>query len=525
MEIGFSNLEYDYKGRTKVKQLGKYKIKDHIGSGAYADVYRAMDDTLKRTVALKVLKPMLLADEEAFARFVQEAQTAAGLFHPHIATVLDLGEAEGHYFLAMRYVDGLSLDKLLAERCPLPWDEALRIIEQISEALQFAHDKGLIHRDIKPQNILFSESEGAVLTDFGLVKAIASSGLTTTGTFLGTPNYMAPEIWKDEEITSAVDQYALACVLVEMLTGEVLYDGTTPPAVMAKHFQLPGLPGSWPDGVSASFGAVLEKALSQEPGNRWNSMAEFAAALKPDRPPSESIQPGKPPKIPDAQPDKEAEDLSGLLTPDNPAGIKWVEIPAGVFLYGDRKKDKIIDRAYLIGKYPVTNAQYKLFTDTFMDRQVPKHWDKENRTHPSGKANHPVVYVSWHDAVAFCEWAKCRLPTEEEWEKAARGTGGRKYPWGDQKPDQELCNIGGMVGGTTQIRRYSPQGDSPYGCVDMAGNVSEWTASKGLFSARFLRGGSWLVSDRFLRSAYRDWNYSDNTVNFSGFRCARAVTP
>lgn len=118
-----------------LKQLGRYQIEEHIGSGAYADVYRATDTTLKRTVALKVLKPMLLADEDAFARFVQEAQTAAGLFHPHIATVLDLGEADGRYLLAIHYVDGPSLDRILAERESLTWKEGLEITAQIAVAL------------------------------------------------------------------------------------------------------------------------------------------------------------------------------------------------------------------------------------------------------------------------------------------------------------------------------------------------------------------------------------------------------
>ncbi len=521
---------------TDHQQLGKYKIEAHIGSGAYADVYRAMDETLKRTVALKVLKPMLLADEEAFARFVQEAQTAAGLFHPHIATVLDLGEAEGHYFLAMRYVDGLSLDKLLAERCPLPWDEALRIIEQISEALQFAHDKGLIHRDIKPQNILFSESEGAVLTDFGLVKAIASSGLTTTGTFLGTPNYMAPEIWKDEEITSAVDQYALACVLVEMLTGRVLFDGSTPPAVMAKHFQPAKIPEILFHNIPSEITNILKRALNQESRKRYKSLKQFASYLqssrgipsvwkrKPDQRKMiiQELRDSMPEWMRGLSPSEQEEQTLRLLKQHKRWGIDkqsdsstnstnseftmgyakiidlapeveltLVGVPAGSFLMGSCDDDqKALDQEkpqhsvhldeYWIGKFPVTNAQYKVFVET-TNYPIPFHWYGGGL--PKGKENHPVVEVSWQDASAFCAWislltvATLRLPTEAEWEKAARGTDARKYPWGNQKPDPELCNFHDNIGGTTQVGRYSPAGDSSYGCSDMAGNVFEWTSS------------------------------------------------
>ena len=245
---------------TIPKTLGRYRIESHLGTGAFADVYKATDQTLERSVALKVLKPTLIADGEAFGRFVQEAKITANLFNPHIATVLDMGEADGHYFLAMRYVDGKSLDKLLAESGALPWEQALDITEQVGEALDFAHKKGLVHRDVKPQNILISDEEGVALTDFGLVRAMASSGMTTTGSFLGTPAYMAPEIWEGEDATPATDQYALACVFVEMLTGKVLFDGKTPPAVMAKHFKPVELPTSWPPEIPSDFEPILIKS-------------------------------------------------------------------------------------------------------------------------------------------------------------------------------------------------------------------------------------------------------------------------
>ena len=167
---------------------------------------------------------------------------------------------------------------------------------------------------------------------------------------------------------------------------------------------------------------------------------------------------------------------------------------------------------YWIGKYPVTNAQYKAFVEA-SGHQQPDHF--KNGKIPKGKNDHPVVEVSWHDARAFCDWASqisdavIRLPTEAEWEKAARGKEGRIYPWGDQKPDVGLCNFDQNIGGTTLVGRYSPAGDSPYGCADMAGNVWEWTSSlkkdypyragdgrenleAGDDVHRVLRGGSWL---------------------------------
>jgi hypothetical protein len=175
----------------------------------------------------------------------------------------------------------------------------------------------------------------------------------------------------------------------------------------------------------------------------------------------------------------------------NPAGIEWVHIPTGEFLFGDKKERRYI-KSYLIGKYGVTNAQYKLFLDANPKYRAPRDWDKDTRTHPRGKANHPVVNVSWHDANAFCKWADCRLPTEEEWEKAARGEDGRTYPWGEDWEDGKYCNSREAgIKDTTQVDAY-PEGVSPYGVWDVAGNVWEWTSSWAdeKKEARVLRGGA-----------------------------------
>jgi WD40 repeat protein len=263
-------------------QLGKYQLHEYLGSGAFADVYRATDTNLKRTVALKVLKPALLADQEAFSRFVQEAQVAGGLFHPHIATVLDLGEADGRHFIAMRYVDGPSLDKVIAERAPLPWDEAVNIITQVAGALEYAHNRGLVHRDIKPQNILLSPGEGAVLTDFGLVRAMEASGMSTrSGAILGTPQYIPPEVWNGRLASTASDQYALACVFFELLSGQALFSGQTPAELVTRHIiEGPKFPEKWPPGSPPGVENALRKALSRLPQERYASVSKFVQALQ-----------------------------------------------------------------------------------------------------------------------------------------------------------------------------------------------------------------------------------------------------
>jgi len=263
----------------KEEKFGKYEIISALGEGATAFVYHARDTQLKREVALKVLKSALVADGTAFERFMQEAQAAANLFHPHIATVLDMGEAEGRYYIAMRYVAGKSLDKVLGERC-LSWEDTLKLAGQIGAALDFAHGKGFIHRDIKPSNIILDEDGDFWLTDFGLTRAMMSTGLTShTGAVLGTPAYIAPEIWQGEAAKPTTDLYALASVVVEALTGRPLFHGDTPPAVMKKHFDPLELPVERDKGVPDGINAVLEKALAKEPQERWPEGSAFIQAL------------------------------------------------------------------------------------------------------------------------------------------------------------------------------------------------------------------------------------------------------
>jgi formylglycine-generating enzyme required for sulfatase activity len=243
------------------------------------------------------------------------------------------------------------------------------------------------------------------------------------------------------------------------------------------------------------------------------------------------------------------------LTISHPVSLLLVRIPAGEFLMGSvvaRDKDAednelpphtVYLPEFYIGQYPITNIQYQAFVQA-AGHGAPRHWEEGTIRWP--QYNHPVVGVSWHDAVAFCDWLSSearqpfRLPTDAEWEKAARGTDGRIYPWGDEPPDEGRCNFKGNVGDTTTIGRYSPQGDSPYGCADMAGNVREWCHSlhrpypyqvddgrEGLetWGSRVLRGGSWGSPARYVRCAVRDGVISDRWNDDYGFRLARGPLP
>jgi formylglycine-generating enzyme required for sulfatase activity len=201
-------------------------------------------------------------------------------------------------------------------------------------------------------------------------------------------------------------------------------------------------------------------------------------------------------------------------------GKEMVRVPAGKFLYGDDKREVELPE-FWIDRAPVTNAEYARFVAE-TGHEPPVHWEGE--TPPKEIADHPVVNVSWDDATAYAEWAGGRLPSEQEWEKAARGTDGRKYPWG--KWAEGRCNSQEAgVGGTTPVGQYSLPGDSPYGCVDMAGNVWEWTASEHEQGGRVLRGGAFLDEDRYVRCAARSWDLPYNCRRNCGFRVVAARAP
>lgn len=263
------------------KTIGKYEIIRLVGSGATAEVYQARDIILDREVALKLLKPALVTDAGAFARFGQEARSAARLFHPNIATVLDMDEADGRYFITMRFIPGQSLHHILGESGPLNIDEVLDLADHIGRALDHAHKEGFLHRDVKPGNIIRSTGGDFVLTDFGLMRAMMATGLTShTGVVLGTPAYIAPEIWLSEPAVPATDQYSLACVLYEALTGRVLFAGDTPPAIMTSHLiKGPDLAAAWPQSIPLAIQDVLARALARDPAARFPDLASFSQAL------------------------------------------------------------------------------------------------------------------------------------------------------------------------------------------------------------------------------------------------------
>jgi serine/threonine-protein kinase len=265
-----------------MQQLGKYQIHEELGRGGFGAVYRAVDTTLKREVALKVLNPALLHEEGWLARFRREAQVIAALDHPRIVTVHEIAEVNHRAFICMNLLRGPSLDQVLAERGALPWDETRRVMRQVLEALAYAHAKGVLHRDLKPANIVLDAEKGAVLTDFGFARLVGdtSLSLSVSGGLVGSPHYIAPELWHEQPPSPASDLYALGCVLYEMVLGRKAFPGETSPAVMMAHFQPLTLPTPWPEGTPPGIADVLRRLLAQEPEARYATAPDMAEALR-----------------------------------------------------------------------------------------------------------------------------------------------------------------------------------------------------------------------------------------------------
>jgi len=264
------------------QHLGKYQILGQIGRGGFATVYRALDTTLRREVALKILHPQLLTDTAFVGRFQHEARTLAGLRHSHIVTIYEVGEVEGQLFIVMELAQGSSLAGAIAERGHLPWKETLALLRPVCQALDYAHRRGVVHRDLKPANILLDEERGPLLTDFGFARLMAesSASLSLSGGILGTPAYIAPEVWEMSGAETPVDIYALGCIVYAMLTGEVLFAGQSPMEVMRAHDRGPRFPAQWPQGIPDGVEPLLKKALARDPADRFESAGAFAAELE-----------------------------------------------------------------------------------------------------------------------------------------------------------------------------------------------------------------------------------------------------
>lgn len=266
------------------KELGRYRVEALIGRGGMAAVYRAFDMRLQRHVALKVLYPQYLADDDIVERFRREAITAAQLDHPHIAPIYDVGDADGLFFLTMKLLPGPSLAELLQREQRLSPDRVVHLTAELASALDAAHDRGIIHRDIKPGNVLFDERGKAMLTDFGIAKSLDAPALTESSVIVGTPDYIAPEqidprLAPQGKLDHRADLYSLGALLYRTLTGHRPFEGPAQVVLLA-HLQTdPPPPSSYIPELPSAVDAVLARAMAKRPTERYNSAADLAEAL------------------------------------------------------------------------------------------------------------------------------------------------------------------------------------------------------------------------------------------------------
>ncbi|MEO8704326.1 MAG: SUMF1/EgtB/PvdO family nonheme iron enzyme [Kofleriaceae bacterium] len=457
---------------------GRYSIEGVIGEGGMGVVYRAHDIPKDRIVAIKALHASLMGDHEIRRRFTREAQLMLGWNHKHVARVHDIIEHEDLLAFVMEYVDGPTLEDH-AQRWggKLPYDDIRLIFAGILDAMEEAHSVGIVHRDLKPQNIMLRFDDEGVsprIVDFGIAKILEGTTYTMTGALLGTCRYMAPEqAQAPQDIDHRADIYSLGVTLYRCVTGRCPFEGNNHFAVMMAHVeQAPEPPSDYRPHMPADLEAVILEALAKDRRDRPQTCRTFRRKLEA------ALADVTPARI-------ERDEHPRVIIEDD--GNEMIQIPAGSFQLGVHRRPVILDRFYM-ARFPVTNAQFAAFLESTSYRPTDPeahrflaHW--KNGRYPPELANHPVVFVSWLDARAYCRWAARRLPTEAEWEKAARGADGNRFPWGREEPTAELANYGharakgntvtGKDGGTMPVDAF-PKGASPYGIEGMAGNVFEW---------------------------------------------------
>ena len=263
----------------------RYEIISQTGVGGMATVYTARDNVLNRKVAIKVLKDEFTTDEEFVKRFNSEAQAAASLSHPNIVSIYDVGNEDGIYYIVMELVRGKTLKQIITEEGALPWKWSVNIAMQIASALETAHKNNIVHRDIKPHNIIITEDGVAKVTDFGIAKAVSNSTITAFGTTIGSVHYFSPEQAKGGYTDAKSDIYSLGVVMYEMLTGRVPFDSDTSVSVALKHMQEPPVPPmEINDNIPQAVNDIILKAMEKEPMARYQTatamMRDLSRALK-----------------------------------------------------------------------------------------------------------------------------------------------------------------------------------------------------------------------------------------------------
>jgi len=507
---------------------GRYTLVRELGRGGMATVYLGTDVKLGRQVAIKLLAPATRAYLGS-DRFQREVLLAAQLSHPHIVPLFEADEADGLLFYVMEYVDGESLRQRLSRQGPLPVDDAVGIAAEVGDALQYAHENGVIHRDVKPENILLSRGH-ALVSDFGIAKLMEEragsegSPLTGAGIAVGTAEYMSPEQASgDTRIDPRSDVYSLAAVLYEMLAGEPPFTGPSAQAIAARVVNDPLRPiRTVRPGLPLHLEQALARGLAKSPADRHRTARAFVDALA--TPPSQR-------RVSSRQAVWIATVCGAVILGwvvwrawrvHSPPGM--VLVPAGLYPVGGggapwRDSTAVQLDAYFIDSAEVGVAAYRRYLDATRARSP---WT------PLPPDQWPATGVLWSEAVAYCAWRQRggRLPTEDEWEAAARGPRGLRYPWGDRwEPGR--ANADSLHDGFTPAGAGG-LGRSWIGAVDLIGNAWEWTATTAADArgqaGHVIKGGAFDTPSANATAAYRAVLPDRRAwLAHTGFRCARGV--
>ncbi|MDB4906151.1 MAG: hypothetical protein JWO05_935 [Gemmatimonadetes bacterium] len=538
-----------------------YEVQRALGEGGFAVVFLVRDLSLKRDLAVKVLSPDMISSRSVLERFRREAETVAQLSHPNIVPLHFIGQQGDLLYLAMQCVDGGSIGDRAKAEGQLPVQDVTRVISEVAAALAHAHKRGVIHRDIKPANVLVdAESGRCLVTDFGIARVEAAAQLTATGMMLGTPAYLSPEQVTGEQADHRVDIFALGVMAYELLAGRVPFDGATPMAAMMKRLAGPPEPlATIRADVPAQLDAVIARCLAADPAERFQSANDVIRALG-----GEAVTTGTRSTMsaPVARrPERRVAMLIGLAAvvvlalgaafyaverapkkgaveqAGSAAAIvaPFIAIGGGSYVMGSNRgpaiakpQHVVMVKPFQIERTEVTVGAYAAYV---ADRRVPAPWEG---TAPDSRL--PVTRVTWAEADRYCGWKYPRggrLPTEEEWEAAARGAEARDYPYGSELDDSRT--------NTASARRSAPapvgsfrRGDTPEGLEDMSGNVWEWTSTPmhaypgappladSLSRYRVIRGGAFDTSDSLATTWMRGYlSKSARPADLpnTGFRC------
>jgi serine/threonine-protein kinase len=548
--------------------LGKYEIESVIGTGGMGTVVLARHRELGADYAIKFMRSSEL-DHAAVDRFKREAKMGAMLDHPNVVRVFDCGEQDGQCYIVMEYVQGESLRQRLDRVGRFPVDEVVRFAGIVCSALAMMHDRGITHRDLKPDNIIFQqrpEEEVVKILDFGIAKLASAAGvdqLTAKGIIMGTPVYMSPEQCEARDIDGRSDIYTLGVILFEMLTGEPPFVADNQLTTMYMHVnQPPPLAHAVDPSVPPAVSEVVQRMLAKSPADRYQTAASCAQALADASGVAIEVPRRKVSRAAIGYTaagvlavlilgatiwsslHKSAEPQQAQAPAAAPTALVDVDgmryIPGGTFSMGSNTGDEYARPAHEVTVAPfymdtteVTNQQYSAFLQGRPEIAPPSDWS--GRFYKAGTADMPVVNVSWYDALAYAEWAGKRLPTEEEWEYAARGTDGRLYPWGNTWDSGKAFT---KKSGVKKLQPVGslPAGASPFGILDMSGNAWEWCSSNfALYPGstvpakdlafKVIRGGAIGDDEDKATTTYRNWVPPDRGYEALGFRCVKSAEP